>query len=141
MEKHAKKKHAFKRVLIGAAALLLLYILITLTGISGYLIKYGYGIKELPRTIAVYCNFSDGFTVDETESGRSVFIGRPDYIYDTLAEDSGYYESDRMGLVRYYNKSGEEAEPADFYIHASDDWCHWFRVYEMSDGYRIEDFQ
>lgn len=118
--------------------LFLAYFVITLININHYLNEYGYGIKELPKTIAVYFHLSKGFSVEQNEDGTSIFIGRHDYIYDDVFNKNGYYEFDRAGLLGIYTKVGYE-EQSKLYVLSTNDWCHWFRIYKM-DGAKIEDF-
>lgn len=139
----SKGKRTAKKIIIAVITVLLLFIIFSACNIYNYLRRYGYGAKELPRTMAVFLGLSDGFTVGETEYGTehmNIFIGRHDYIYDDLFEKNGFYQSDRMGIVGYYNKSGDENDPRDFIIVMTGDWCTFFRVYEISADYRIEDF-
>lgn len=68
---------------------------------------------------------------------------RHDYIYEDIMEKNGYYECDRMGEAGFYSKISEERTNEfdhDFCIVSKNDWCFWFRVYSINNGYRIEDF-
>lgn len=131
-----------KKILMALVICILLYLTVTISGTLHYLKEYGYGINELPKTLAVYFRLSNGFTVEENrETGNSRFIGNHDYIYKKLLKKHGYYEFDRMGLVGYYNQSGNETDEQTFAIVSGKDWCHWFRIYSISDRYRIEDFK
>lgn len=121
------------------AALIIIYLCITFGGVYKYLTEYGYGIKELPKTAAVYFNISKGFTVKENDD-YTIFIGNHDYIYKDLFAKKGYYEADRLGLVGLYNKSGIDTDPKDFSVFSTDDWCHWFRIYRITGDITIEDF-
>lgn len=131
-------KVVIRKVIIVIIFLLFAYFIFTLIGINHYLNEYGYGIRELPKTVAVYFHLSKGFTVNQDEDGSYIFIGRHDYIYDEVLKKKGYYESDRLGLSGIYTKNGDEAEP-NLYVLSTTDWCHWFRIYIM-DGGKIEDF-
>lgn len=126
------------KIIIASLLLFLLYFIVTLIGINHYLNEYGYGINELPKTVAVYFNLSKGFTVEQKEDGESVFIGRHDYIYEDLLKKKGYYETDRYGAMGLYTKN-EKGEETRIDILSTNDWCHWFRIY-IIDGAKIEDF-
>jgi len=130
-----------KKIILVLFILVAVFFVGTELCIMKYLKEYGYGIKELPQTTMVYFNLSKGFTVERTDDNHSVFIGRSNYIYDKVFDRKGYYESDRMGLDGFYSKKGEGREDNyhDFSIVSSNDWCHWFRVYEIS-GHTIEEF-
>lgn len=110
--------------------------------IMTYLNEYGYGEDKLLQTTLVYFHLSNGFTVEENEE-YSDFIGRHSDIYEDVVAKKGYYEADRMGNTAFYNKKGEtktNERTFDFSIFSTGDWCHWFRVYSITDGYKIEDF-
>ena len=128
---------------ISFVLLLLFTVFFLFSEISIYrnLKRYGYGMNELPETTLVYFHISKGFTV-ENDNQNSVFIGRHSYIYEDVFDNKGYYEADRMGLDGFYQKKDEENNNHvfDFCITSTRDWCHWFRVYRLSDGYTIEDF-
>lgn len=136
-----KKRSPLKKVIVIFFILFCMFFIATEAGIMKYLKEYGYGIKELPQTTMVYFHLSKGFTVEEID-GVSTFIGRHDYIYDRVFEKKGYYETDRLGSAGYYKK-GEDKKGEhnfDFSIYSTDNWCHWFRVYQMNKDYTIEDF-
>lgn len=136
------KTKKVKRILIIILIVLAILFILVEFFIYKNLKSYGYGVKELPKTTLVYLHLSDGFTVD-TEGNHSVFIGRHSYIYDDLLQKKGYYKSDQMGLVYSYRKEGKNYNANnvhEFYITASNDWCHWFRLYGIGGGYKIEDF-
>ena len=62
-------------------AIVVLFIGINSICIYKYLSEYGYGIKELPQTVAVWLRLSDGFTVevnDDEDSHSTLFIGHSD---------------------------------------------------------------
>lgn len=131
-----------KKVSIGALLVILLYLTITVAGTYKYLREYGYSANYLPQTLAVYFGMSNGFTVyDKPDSDISVFIGRHDYIYEEVFDKYGYHETERQGLLGYYGKSDDNSNGRSFEIMSHNEWCHWFRVYSISDGYRIEDFK
>ena len=119
-----------------------LNIILAVGGICKYLKEYGYGTEYLFETLAVYYGLSDGFTVFENpENNVSYFIGNHNYIYEEIFEEQGYYEADRMGLLGLYNKTNVMTDEKDFSVMSHDEWCHWFRLYSISDGYKIEDFK
>ncbi len=132
----------FKKIITYILILIILYLTITIGGIYKYLKEYGYSAYAIPQTMAVYFGFSDGFTVYEIpDSETSVFIGRHDYIYEELFNEHGYKEIDRLGLVGYYKKDDSVNEHYDFGIGSQNEWCHWFRLYRISNGYKIENFR
>ncbi|MBR1593050.1 MAG: hypothetical protein IJ666_08620 [Ruminococcus sp.] len=136
------KSKGLKKFLSAVLIIFIFFFIISEIFIYKYLKSYGYGTKELPKTTLVYFQLSKGFTVDEEEN-YSVFIGRHSYIYDDFLNKKGYYKSDQMGLVYSYreeNKSYSSDNIHAFSITASNDWCHWFRVYRIGGGYKIEDF-
>ena len=136
------KVKRIKRILIISLIVLAFLFIFVEYFIYKNLKSYGYGVKELPQTTLVYLHLSDGFTVS-TEGNHSVFIGGHSYIYDDLLLKKDYYKSDQMGLVYSYRKEGKNYQADnvhEFQIIAFNDWCHWFRVYGMSGGYKIEDF-
>lgn len=131
-----------KKVILTLIILFSIFFIATELFIMKYLKEYGYGIKQLPKTTLVYFHLSKGFTVS-TEGKHSIFIGRDSYIYDDFLQKKGYYKSDQMGLVYAYRKEGKDYSADnvhEFHITASNDWCHWFRVYGIGGGYKIEDF-
>ncbi|WP_028510076.1 hypothetical protein [Ruminococcus sp. NK3A76] len=128
-----------KKALTATAILIALFFVLTEACILYYLKSYGYGIKELPQTTLVYFHLSEGFSVDD--SGR--FIGRHSYsFYNELFEEKGYYKSDQMGLDLFYKKTGNKNDDHhhDFVLSCCNEWCHWFRLYDLTDDMRIEDF-
>ena len=132
----------FKKTITCIFILMLLYLTITIGGIYKYLKEYGYSAYALPQTLAVYFGLSDGFTVYEIpNSETSVFIGRHDYIYEELFNKHGYQEINRMGLVGYYKKNNSTNKYYDFGVGLQNEFCHWFRMYRISNGYKIEDFK
>lgn len=57
-----------------------------------------------------------------------------------LVEKYGYREKDRLGTYLFYEKN-ESEEGTGFVIGATEDWCHWFRIYVINNDYKIEDFK
>lgn len=134
-----KKILSRKNIIIIIAILLFLaYFVFTLININHYLNEYGYTIKELPKTVAVYFHLSKGFTVKQTRDNKYVFIGRHDYIYNNVLKKKGYYEHDRAGDMAIYTKNNDDGQSTLSILNSSD-WCHWFRVYKITGG-KIEDF-
>ena len=136
------KKKVLKYILVISLIMVIAFVLLNEYCMLGYLESYGFGIKELPRTNLVFLGISKGFTVSSDEDWTT-FIGRHDYIYEDLMEKNGYYECDRMGEAGFYSKISEERTNEfdhDFCIVSQNDWCFWFRVYSINNGYRIEDF-
>ena len=132
----------FIKISVYVLTAILVYLAITIGGICKYLKEYGYSVDILPQTLAVYFGFSEGFTVEEIDGETSVFIGKhDDYIYEEIFNKHGYQEIERMGLVGFYKSSDSTNEHYDFRISSQKEWCHWFRVYKISDGYKIEDFK
>lgn len=128
-----------KKVIICIIFLILTYFLFTAIQINHYLNEYGYGIKELPKTVAVYFHLSKGFTVMQKENDTSVFIGRHDYnIYDKILAKRGYYRREKFGTSTIYMKN-ENQKKFKLYVEATNNWCHWFRIYNIR-GAKIEDF-
>ncbi|WP_199669489.1 hypothetical protein, partial [Eubacterium sp. AF16-48] len=87
------KKTWIKPILV-IFAIVVLFIGINSICIYKYLSEYGYGIKELPQTVAVWLRLSDGFTVevnDDEDSHSTLFIGHSD-IQDYIKkyEKAGY---------------------------------------------------
>lgn len=132
----------FRRLVFCFIAVLLLYMTVTVGGIYKYLKEYGYSAYALPQTLAVYYGLSDGFTIYEIpDSDTSVFIGNHNYIYEKIFNKHGYHEVDRLGLVGYYKKDDNSKEAYDFEITSQNEWCHWFRIYRINKGFKIEDFK
>ena len=46
-------------------------------------------------------------------------------------------ERPELGYFIKYSRQGYY----DFGIGSGDEWCHWFRLYRISNGYKIEDFK
>ena len=124
-----------RKIITFVTIILLIYFIFTLISINHYLNKYGYSIKELPQTVAVYFHLSKGFTVQQTENNKSTFIGRHDDIYEKLLKKQGY-KADRYGAGVFYTKN-ENGKQIKLSIIGTSSWCHWFRVY-MLDGAKIE---
>lgn len=121
---------------LGVFAAILIFASFTEINIYRNLKAYGYGSSELAPATLVYLGLSDGYTV-ATEDGMTRYIGRHDSeYYDTLMSSNGYECIDRMGTASIYQK-----EDTQQLIVATDDWCHWFRVYKMGSGHQIEDFE
>lgn len=120
--------------------ILLLYAGIAVVGIYEYLKEYGYGVDELPKTLAVYCHLSKGFTVEKEESGDSIFIGREDLLFYTYFVEKHGYKCEQYGSTLSFIESNSKNQEWDFSITATEDWCHWFRVYIIDNDYKIEDF-
>lgn len=136
-----KRKSTILKVFIVIIIIIIAYIGITIGGTYKYLKEYGYGINELPQTLAVYFHLSKGFTVEEKEGGDSIFIGRENWEnYDNVVEKRGYKEIERYGTAGLYKKGNSKNEEYDFSITATEDWCHWFRIYIIDNDYKIEDF-
>ena len=90
------KKTWIKPILV-IFAIVVLFIGINSICIYKYLSEYGYGIKELPQTVAVWLRLSDGFTVevnDDEDSHSTLFIGH----------------SDIQDYIKKYEKAGYTAE-------------------------------
>lgn len=135
-----KGKRTKLKIFITIIIILLLYAGIIIGGTYKYLKEYGYGVDELPKTLAVYFHLSKGFTVEKEESGDSIFIGREDLTtYTHFAEKRGY-KSEQYGSMIAYIQSNSKNEEWDFSITATEEWCHWFRIYIIDNDYRIEDF-
>lgn len=130
-------KKAIRKVTIVVILLFLAYFIFTIININRYLNEYGYSNKELPKTLAVYFHLSKGFTVEQKEDNKFIFIGRHDDIYNDVLREKGYFV-ERLGASSIYTKN-ENNEKSSIYILDTSDWCHWFRVYEI-EGTRIEDF-
>ena len=122
--------------LLTVAAMAIIFAIFTEINIYKNLKAYGFGASELVPATLVYMRLSDGYTV-VSENGTSEYIGRHDQgHYDTLMSSNGYECIDRMGRVTIYQKEDRQQ-----IIEATDDWCHWFRVYKMDNGNQIEDFE
>ena len=135
-----KRKRTKLIIFITITIILLSYAGITVGGTYKYLKEYGYGVDELPKTLAVYFHLSKGFTVEEKVNGDSIFIGRENLtVYNYFAAKHGY-KNEQYGLTLAYKQSNSKKEVWDFSITATEDWCHWFRVYIIDNDYRIEDF-
>ncbi|MBQ9807793.1 MAG: hypothetical protein IJM55_02885 [Ruminococcus sp.] len=139
-----RKRTLFRRILLLVLAGVGSFVLLTVCGIYFYLYRFGYGLRELPKTLAVFCHLSDGFTVEERQYGDrayTVYIGRNDSEhYTDLMEEKGYEETDRRGAVGVYSIPAEGSDTS-FSIAETLEWCFWFRLYEIDNGYRIEDFE
>lgn len=138
------KRIRLKNVFLALLVLCFVFFIFTELCILKYLREYGYGIKELPQTTLVYFRLSKGFTVGTNEVNQAnIFIGRSEYIYEDVFEKNGYYEADRMGLDGFYHAKDEVKENENthgFMIYSTRDWCHWFRIYQISRDYPIENF-
>lgn len=122
--------------MLSVAAALLIFASFTEISIYKNLKAYGYGASEVVPTTLVYLGLSDGYTVD-TEDGMTQYIGRHNAeYYDDLMSTNGYECIDRMGTATIYQKDDTQQ-----LILATDDRCHWFRVYKMGSGHQIEDFE
>ncbi|MCM1506678.1 MAG: hypothetical protein NC177_06040 [Ruminococcus flavefaciens] len=126
-----------KKIIAVILSILVVFFVATEMCILKYLKEYGYGINKLPETTLVYFHLSKGVTVRCNGKDNSVVIGRHDYIYDDVFSEKGYSLSEQMGTVFYYEN---ENNSDSFSCYLTDKWCHWFRIYELSPSYRIEDF-
>lgn len=131
------KLSKIKKFILIILSIFVLFFVATEMCILKYLKEYGYGITKLPETTLVYFHLSKGVTVYNNGKDNSVFIGRHDYIYDDIFSENGYSLSEQMGTVFYYEN---ENNSNGFSCYLTDKWCHWFRIYELSPSYRIEDF-
>lgn len=140
MKKILKKYNnkLIKKIVFSIVILILVYFIFTVISINHYLNKYGYSVRELPKTVAVYFRLSNGFTVQQTDDNKSTFIGRANYIYDEVLNKKGYYELERYGNSGIYIKN-ENCKLYRLDLLNSSNWCHWFRIYIL-DGGKIEDF-
>lgn len=134
-----------KKIVLVILSLFFVFFVTTELCILKYLKKYGYGIGKLPETTLVYFHLSNGFTVRCNSKDNSIFIGRHDYIYGDIFSENGYSLYDPTGESFYgksfhYNKNDNNSSDS-FCCCLTDDWCHWFRIYELSPGYKIEDFK
>lgn len=133
-----KTKRRIKKTAIIILSAFAAFLILSSAAIINYLYKYGFGLREYPKTLAVYLHLSKGFTVSENDGG-SVFIGRHDYIYDDLLEEKGLYEEQGDSSFLYYYTNRNCDGKYKFCIYMENEWCHWFRVYTVSDG-KIEDY-
>lgn len=136
--KNFLKKKDWLVLFVAIIVILVMFIGVNAAGMYSNLKTYGYGVKELPQTLAVYFRLSDGFTVEEGEDGESLFIGRENLdFYSDLVEKYGYKEIDRLEPdVFFENDEGE-----GFVIGGTEDWCHWFRINTINNDYKIEYFK
>lgn len=140
IEKKTSRKRTKLKIFVTIIIVLFIVILIPIGGIYKYLKEYGYGAEELPQTLAVYLHLDEGFTVKK-EDGVSIFIGRENLLfYSDLVEKYGYREIEQSGNDLFCEKS-EGEEDTGFVIGATEDWCHWFRIYVINNDYKIEDFK
>ena len=126
-------------------AIVMLFIGANSVFIYKYLNEYGYGIKELPQTVAVWLGLSDGFTVqvnNDEEYHSTLFIGRSyfDY-YIKKYEKAGYTAIQEGSDISIDSKS----DKSHISIGGMEEWCHWFRLYIIStddgDIVKIEDYK
>lgn len=114
-------------------AIVMLFIGANSIFIYKYLSEYGYGIKELPQTVAVWLRLSDGFTVEVNDDGddsSTLFIGHSDLLYYLRKYENKGYEVEQMGsdvIIHNYKTEGDYVG-----IGGMEEWCHWFRVYCFS---------
>ena len=128
-------------------AIVVLFIGINSICIYKYLSEYGYGIKELPQTVAVWLRLSDGFTVevndDEDNNHFTLFIGRSYLQYYIKKYEKAGYTAEQEGSDISIDKSNSQDDKLYISIGGMDEWCHWFRVYSLfTDGdstVKIED--
>lgn len=127
-------KNMIKKIIMCIVLLFLVYFIFTLISINYYLNKYGYSVRELPKTVAVYFHLSKGFTVEQTEDGKYIFIGRHDDIYEEILKKEKF-EADRYGASVLYTKY-EDGKQIRLSIVGTNYWCHWFRIYRL-EGTKI----
>lgn len=127
-------KNMIKKIILFIVLLFLVYFIFTLISINYYLNKYGYSVRELSETVAVYFHFSKGFIVEQTEDGRFTFIGRWDDIYEEILKKEKF-EVDRYGASVLYTKY-EDGKQIRLSIVGTNYWCHWFRIYRL-EGTKI----
>lgn len=130
-------------------AIVVLFIGINSICIYKYLSEYGYGIKELPQTVAVWLRLSDGFTVevndDEDNNHFTLFIGRSD-IQDYIKKyEKAGYTAEQEGSDISIDKSNSQDDKLHVGIGGMEEWCHWFRIYilytDNEDIIKIENFK
>ena len=128
-------------------AIVVLFIGINSICIYKYLSEYGYGIKELPQTVAVWLRLSDGFTVevndDEDNNHFTLFIGRSYLQYYIKKYEKAGYTAEQEGSSIIVDENNSQDDKLHISIGGMDEWCHWFRVYSLfTDGdstVKIED--
>lgn len=130
-----------KKIVLIILSLFVLFFVATEMCILKYLKEYGYGISKLPETTLVYFHLSNGFTVNCNNKDNSIFIGRHDYIYDDIFSENGYSATDEIFFRKGFYYKNDNNSSDSFWCYLTDDWCHWFRVYELSPTYKIEDFK
>ncbi|MDE6780715.1 MAG: hypothetical protein K2J40_04550 [Ruminococcus sp.] len=130
-----------KKIVLVILSLFVLFFAATELCILKYLKEYGYGISKLPETTLVYFHLSNGFTVHCNNKDNSIFIGRHDYIYDDIFSENGYSMTSEVFCREAFYYKNDNNSSDIFCCYLTDDWCHWFRIYELSPGYKIEDFQ
>lgn len=141
MKNFLKKEKDWLVLFVAVIVILVMFIGVNAAGVYSNLKEYGYGIKELPETLAVYFHLSEGFTVEEQEDGMSVFIGNEDLQYYSDIISKYGYKEERSGNDAFYKKEDSQGNNEQFVIGATEDWCHWFRVYTIDNDYKIEDFK
>lgn len=124
------------KLIVVIFTILLGYICVNSAIIYNYLREYGYGINELPKTVAVWMRVSAGFTVAESDNA-DFFIGRSySGYYKKMCEKKGYYV-EQMGRDMTATNSQKRYESI-YFGPDIDVWCHWFRLYEIcSDDGKI----
>ena len=129
-------------------AIVVLFIGINPICIYKYLSEYGYGIKELPQTVAVSLRLSDCFTVevnDDEDSHSTLFIGHSD-IQDYIKKyEKAGYTAEQEGSDISIDKSNSQDDKLHVGIGGMEEWCHWFRIYilytDNEDIIKIENFK
>ena len=132
----------FKRITAGILIIFILVILVIVGGTYKYLREYGYTVYALPQALSVYFGVSEGSTIYEIlDCESSIFIGKSDYDYSWFFQKHGYDQVDRYGSVVYYKKQDSINEFYDFVVWSTDNWCYFFRLCSIGNGYKIEDFK
>ena len=135
------KLSIFKKIVLIIVSLFLVFFVATELFILKYLKEYGYGIRKLPETTLVYFHLIDGVTVFCNSKDNSIVIGRHDYIYDDIFSEKGYSCTEEIFFEKAFRYENDNNSGDSFWCYLTDKWCHWFRIYELSPGYRIEDFK